>query len=280
MPPTRTLAAITGASSGIGAVFARALAARGSDLILIARRTGRLQTLAEELAERHGAKSDIVTADLNVAADLERVAERLRAVPQLDFLVNNAGFGVKGQFATSDYSGPEGMHLLHVMATLRLTHAVLQGMVARGAGAVINVASVAGFLTSPGAVSYGASKSWIIAFTEGIWMELRGSGSPVRVQALCPGFTYSEFHDVAGMNRDKLAPKAWWCPAEQVVAESLEGLERDRVFVIPGFRYRLLVGMMGRIPRGLRRTLLLAVARRSGRIAAAKSHPELRSPDR
>jgi short-subunit dehydrogenase len=82
------------------------------------------------------------------------------------------------------------------------------------------------------------------------------------------------------MNRDKLAPKAWWCPAEQVVAESLEGLERDRVFVIPGFRYRLLVGMMGRIPRGLRRTLLLAVARRSGRIAAAKSHPELRSPDR
>jgi hypothetical protein len=167
MPPTRTLAAITGASSGIGAVFARALAARGSDLILIARRTGRLQTLAEELAERHGAKSEIVTADLNVAADLERVAERLRAVPQLDFLVNNAGFGVKGQFATSDYSGPEGMHLLHVMATLRLTHAVLQGMVARGAGAVINVASVAGFLTSPGAVSYGASKSWIIAFTEG-----------------------------------------------------------------------------------------------------------------
>ena len=149
MPPTRTLAAITGASSGIGAVFARALAARGSDLILIARRTGRLQTLAEELAERHGAKSEIVTADLNVAADLERVAERLRAVPQLDFLVNNAGFGVKGQFATSDYSGPEGMHLLHVMATLRLTHAVLQGMVARGAGAVINVASVAGFLTSP-----------------------------------------------------------------------------------------------------------------------------------
>ena len=280
MPPTRTLAAITGASSGIGAVFARALAARGSDLILIARRTGRLQTLAEELAERHGAKSEIVTADLNVAADLERVAERLRAVPQLDFLVNNAGFGVKGQFATSDYSGPEGMHLLHVMATLRLTHAVLQGMVARGAGAVINVASVAGFLTSPGAVSYGASKSWIIAFTEGIWMELRGSGSPVRVQALCPGFTYSEFHDVAGMNRDKLAPKAWWCPAEQVVAESLEGLERARVFVIPGFRYRLLVGMMGRIPRGLRRTLLLAVARRSGRIAAAKSHPELRSPDR
>ena len=144
------------------------------------------------------------------------------------------------------------------------------GMVARRAGAVINVASVAGFLTSPGSVSYGASKSWINTFTEGIWMELRGTGSPVRVQALCPGFTYSEFHDVAGMNRDKLAPKAWWCSAEQVVAESLEGLERGRIFVIPGFRYRLLVTVVGCLPRGLRRTLLLAMARRNGRIAAAK----------
>jgi short-subunit dehydrogenase len=119
-------------------------------------------------------------------------------------------------------------------------------------------------------VSYGASKSWIISFTEGIWMELRGMGSPVRVQALCPGFTYSEFHDVAGLDRSRLAPKAWWCSAEQVVKESLAGLERNRVFVIPGFRYRLLVGIVGRIPRGLRRRLLVAGARRSGRMAAAK----------
>jgi short-subunit dehydrogenase len=270
MPTTRPLAAITGASAGIGATFARTLAARGYDLILIARRPDRLQALAAELAQRNGAKSEIVTADLNVAADLERVAKDLSAIPQLDLLINNAGFGVPGQFATSEYAGQEGMHLLHVMATLRLTHAVLGGMVARRKGGVINVASVAGFLTSPGAVSYGASKSWINAFTEGIWMELRGTGSPVRVQALCPGFTYSEFHDVAGMDRTKLAPKAWWCSAEQVVEESLAGLERDQVFVIPGFRYRLLVTMGGLIPRGMRRNLLLAMSRRSGRIAAAK----------
>jgi short-subunit dehydrogenase len=270
MPPVRPVAAITGASAGIGATFARALAARGSDLLLIARRTERLEALAAELAERHGTKSEIITADLNVDADLERVAVRLQAESRLDLLVNNAGFGVKGIFATSEYAGQEAMHKLHVMATLRLTHAALQGMVARRAGAVINVASVAGFLTSPGAVSYGASKSWINTFTEGIWMELRGLGSPVRVQALCPGFTYSEFHDVAGMDRSKLAPKAWWCTAEQVVAESLAGLERDRIFVIPGFRYRMLVGLVGRIPRGLRRKLLVAVARRSGRIAERK----------
>lgn len=270
MPSTRPLAAITGASAGIGATFARTLAGRGYDLILIARRTDRLQALAAELAERHGAEAETVTADLNVASDLERVAERLAAVPELDLLVNNAGFGVTGQFAASEFAGQEGMHLLHVMATLRLTHAALRGMVARRSGAVINVASVAGFLTSPGAVGYGASKSWIATFSEGIWMELRGIGSPVRVQALCPGFTYSEFHDVAGMDRHKLAPKSWWCSAEQVVEESLEGLDRDRVFVIPGFRYRLLVGIVNRIPRGLRRSLLVAMARRNGRIAAAE----------
>ena len=270
MASTRPLAAITGASAGIGAAFARTLAARGYDFILIARREDRLQTLAAELAERHGAKSQIIAADLNVGEDLERVAKRLSAAPALAMLVNNAGFGVNGQFASAEYSGQEGMHLLHVMATLRLTHAVLAGMVARRSGAVINVASVAGFLTSPGAVSYGASKSWINTFTEGIWMELRGTGSPVRVQALCPGFTYSEFHDVAGMDRTKLAPKSWWYSAEQVVEESLAGLESDKIFVIPGFRYRVLVGLATRIPRWLRHSLLLAMARRNGRIGPAK----------
>lgn len=267
MPSTRPLAAITGASAGIGAVFARTLAARGHDLMLIARRKERMETLAAELSNRHGAKSEILAADLNDAGDLERVAERLHtALP--DLLVNNAGFGIAGRFATSAYAAQEGMHRLHTLATLRLTHAVLAGMVERRSGAVINVASVAGFLTSPGAVIYGASKCWINAFTEGIWMELRGVGSPVRVQALCPGFAYSEFHDVAGMNREKLAPKSWWWPAEKVVEDSLAGLERDRVFVIPGFRYRLLVGIMEGIPRGLRRSLIMAAARRTGRMPA------------
>jgi uncharacterized protein len=268
MPNNRPLAAITGASSGIGATFAHKLAARGYDLILIARRADRLQALADELAQRNGAKSDVIAADLNIGNDLERVAKRLSAEPGLALLVNNAGFGVRGRFATAKYASQEGMHLLHVMATLRLTHAVLAGMVARRSGAIINVASVAGFLASPGAVSYGASKCWINAFTEGIWMELRATQSPVRVQALCPGFTYSEFHDVAGMDRAKLAPKSWWYSGEQVVEESLAGLERDQVFVIPGFRYRLLVAIVSRIPRALRRSILISMARRNGRLEA------------
>ncbi len=265
-----SLAAITGASAGIGATFARTLAARGSDLILIARRADRLQELASELEQKHKTKCEIIAADLNDPAGLELVAGKLSSRANLDLLVNNAGFGISGKFASAGYAGQEGMHKLHILATLRLTHAVLGGMVARGSGAIINVASVAGFLVSPGAVSYGATKCWINAFTEGIWMELRGSGSPVRIQVLCPGFTYSEFHDAAGMDREKLAPKAWWCSPEQVVQESLDGLERDRIFVIPGFRYRLLVAITNRIPSGLKRRLLLAVARRNGRMAQKK----------
>jgi short-subunit dehydrogenase len=274
MAPIRSLAAITGASSGIGAAFARALAARGSNLILVARRTDRLEALAAELAERYGTQSEIVTADLTSDAGLSRVADRLRALSHLDLLINNAGFGAGGLFIKTELAGQEGMHRLHILATLTLTHAVLPGMVERRAGAVINVASVAGFITVPGAVGYGASKSWINTFTEGLWLELRGAGSPVRLQALCPGYTYSEFHDVARLDRHKLAPSSWWCPAEDVVAESLAGLERDRVFVIPGFRYRALVALVNRIPRRLRRALLLRVARRSGRLAASGAASE------
>ena len=266
MAQTSRLAAVTGASSGIGAAFARALAARGFDLILIARRTNRLEGLASELAAKHGTTCEILTADLTLDADLARVEDRLRAASTLELLVNNAGFGVGGTFAESQIAGQDAMHRLHILATLRLTHAVLQGMVERRAGAIINVASVAGFIVSPGSLSYGATKNWINTFTEGLWLELRAAGSPVRVQALCPGFTYSEFHDVAAMDRSRLAPPAWWFTAEAVVAESLGALERDRVFVIPGFRYRMLVMAMTRMPRGLRRWLLVGFARRNGRL--------------
>jgi short-subunit dehydrogenase len=265
------LAAVTGASSGIGETFARALAARGSDLLLIARRKDRLDSLARELAEQHGVEAEAIEADLVAEPDLARVERRLGAAPNLDLLVNNAGFGVSGRFSASEMEGQDGMHRLHILATLRLTHAALPGMVARRAGGIINVSSVAGFLTTPGALSYGASKNWINTFTEGLQMELRAEGSPVRVQALCPGFTYSEFHDTAKMDRSKLAGPGWWLSAERVVEESLAGLERNRLFVIPGLRYRLLVGIVGRIPRSVRRELMVAWARRSGRIPAERA---------
>ena len=260
MPQTRPLAAITGASSGIGAVFARALATRGYDLLLIARRRDRLEELARQLT------AEILVADLTDDADLRRVEARLSAAENLDLLVNNAGMGIAGAFAAADIDAQDHMHRLHVTATLRLTHAALAGMVARRKGGIINVASVAGFLTNPGAISYCATKTWINSFTEGLYLELKSAGSPVRVQTLCPGFTYSEFHDTASMDRRKLAPPSWWLTAESVVEESLQGLERGRLFVIPGFRYRALVAILRCIPRPLKHAMLLRAAGRQGRL--------------
>ena len=247
----RELAAITGASAGIGAEFARQLAAGGSDLLLIARRRERLEALAGELARAHGVAVDVMEADLSATADIERVAARLAGESRLTLLVNNAGFGTKGRFWQTAIEGQVAMHRVHMDATMRLTHAALGGMVTRNAGGVINVASVAGFARSQSNVSYCATKAWINAFTEGVHLELRGIGSKVRVQALCPGFTYSEFHDVMGMDRGAI-PKWLWCSAESVARESLDGLRAGKLFVVPGWPYKLLVAAITKLPGWLR----------------------------
>ena len=252
--PERKLAVITGASAGIGTMFARKLAARGYDLLLIARREDRLRSLAAELSDAHKVKADILVADLADPAGLERAAVRIQAAANLGLLVNNAGFGLHGLFFESDVAGQTGMHGLHVMATLRLTHAALVNLVAQGQGGVINVASVAGFGQAPGSVSYNATKTWMISFTEGIAVELASKNSAVRVQALCPGFTLSEFHDVVRMDRSAI-PKSLWMTADFVVEESLRGWEQGKLIVIPGWRYKLVVAGMKMIPAPLMRRL-------------------------
>ena len=138
------------------------------------------------------------------------------------------------------------------MATMRLTHAALANMTARNEGAVINVASVAGFARSQGSVSYCSTKSWMNIFTEGLYLELRGMGSRVKMQTLCPGFTYSEFHDTAAIDRSKLASKAYWMTAEQVVDASLAGLKKGTLYVIPGWRYRWMVALLTKLPSSIR----------------------------
>jgi hypothetical protein len=252
--PERKLAVITGASAGIGTMFARKLAARGYDLLLIARREDRLRSLAAELSDAHKVKADILVADLADPAGLERAAVRIQGSKNLGLLVNNAGFGLHGLFFESDVAGQAGMHGLHVMATLRLTHAALVNLVAQGQGGVINVASVAGFGQAPGSVSYNATKTWMISFTEGIAIELASKQSAVRVQALCPGFTLSEFHDVIRMDRSAI-PKSLWMTADFVVEESLRGWEQGKLIVIPGWRYKLVVAGMKMIPAPLMRRL-------------------------
>jgi len=243
----RPLALITGSSSGIGATFAVELAARGYDLVLVARRRDRLEELAGRLEQSHGIKAEILPADLTVIDELAAVEERIKAAPNLELLVNNAGFGTLGKFFKVDVESQDQMHRLHVLATLRLIHAALTGMIARRKGGIINVSSVAGFWQSPGSISYCATKCWMNSFTDGLALELRSTGSPVKVQALCPGYTYSEFHDVAGMDR-KLIPRALWMRAEDVVAESLRGLDRGKTVVIPGRLYQAAVLLMRLTP--------------------------------
>jgi uncharacterized protein len=258
--PLKTVVAITGASSGIGMAFARRLA-QGHDLILIARRKDRLESLAHELSLAHGTKSELLAVDITENDGLTGVAERIASERNLTLLVNNAGFGTKGYFWKCPVEEQERMHKLHVMTTVRLTHAALGIMVQRNSGAVINVASVSAFIRTPGSTSYSATKSWMTAFTEGLYLELKSAGLSVAVQALCPGFTYSEFHDRIALTRDRLAPPAFWLTAEEVVDASLEGLSRKKLFVIPGWRYRLLVGFLNSLPTPVRLAFESSVGR-------------------
>ena len=248
------LAVVTGASSGIGASFARRLAREGYGLLLVARRRERLEELAAELEASFGASVEVLTADLTKHADLGRIEERLRSDPKLEFLVNNAGFGTRGRFFEISAESQDAMHRLHVMATMRLAHAALPGMVSRDKGSAVNVSSVAAFTQSPGNVSYCSTKAWMNSFTEGLYVELRSIGSAVRVQALCPGFTLTEFHDTLGIDRS-IAPQSWWMKADDVVAASMAGLDKRKWIVIPGWRYRLVAALLALTPRPLRQAM-------------------------
>ena len=263
MQNTRRIALVTGASSGIGEAFARRLARDGFELILVARRRDQLEQLARDLGG-----AEILTADLTLPEDLARVEARIAAAPELDLLVNNAGFGTKGLFWETAFEGQDRMHRLHVMATLRLTRAALAAMVPRSRGGVINVSSVAGFGQSPGNISYCATKAWMNSFTEGLDLELRGSGSPVRVQALCPGFTVTGFHDAMGMSRDGI-PSWLWMRAEDVVDASLRGLQQGKLFVVPGAIYKTVVLLESLVPRWLRSAAVVSAARRTRHAKAA-----------
>jgi short-subunit dehydrogenase len=255
MKTDKRFALVTGASSGIGMTFARRLAKEGYGLILVARRRERLEALARELGG-----AEVLAADLTQDSDLKLVEDRIDAAPNLELLVNNAGFGTKGRFFEAPIDGQDTMHRLHVLATMRLTHAALRGMVLRDHGAVIQVSSVAGFAQSPGNTSYCATKAWMNSFTEGLYLDLRSRGSRVVVQSLCPGFTMSEFHDVMGAGRERIPPRLW-LQAEDVVEASLRGLKGGKLYVIPGRFYRVMTAVQRWVPRPVRFALALRYAR-------------------
>ncbi len=243
---TAGTALVTGASAGIGREFCQQLAARGHDLILVARDTERLHALAAELGARHGVAAEVMPADLARDADVDRVVARISAAA-LTLLVNNAGFGTTGSVATAPPGPQEQMLRLHVLAPMRLTRAALPGMLERRRGAIVNVSSIASFIYSPGSVNYCASKAYLTTFTEGLALELAGTG--VQAQALCPGFTRSEFHQRMGADA-RLRPGPLWMTAEAVVRASLAQLDRaGPVVCVPGLRNKLLVGLIRLLPR-------------------------------
>jgi short-subunit dehydrogenase len=264
------LAVITGASSGLGATFARKLAARGHDLLLIARRADRLEALARQLKDEFRISADTLSADLVNPADLELVAARIRNAGDLALLVNNAGFGTNHYFFETDPEGQAAMNQLHMVAVTRLSHAALANLVPRGQSGtgVINVSSVAAFGTAPQNVSYNASKAWMNRFTEGLAVELAAWHSPVTVQALCPGFTLTEFHDVLGMDRGGV-PRSLWLTPEFVVNESLAAFDRRKLIVVPGWRYKLMVGLMRVTPGAVQRWSSIRLVRRYRRRKAS-----------
>jgi short-subunit dehydrogenase len=262
MSQSMPVALVTGASSGIGEVFARKLAGKGYHIILVARRKERLAKLATELPS-----AEALVADLSKDSDLHAVAHRLTAEPNLEFLVNNAGFGIPGNYHATDVDAQEKMHRLHIIATGRLTHAALRGMVERSKGSIINVSSVAGFLQAPSSVTYNASKAWINSFTTGLYLELKSIHSPVRVQALCPGFTHTEFQETAGVDRATI-PKILWMSTEDVVDASLRGLERDKLFVIPGWRYRLFLTAIRFMPQAFKNFLAIRYGNSSRKLSS------------
>jgi uncharacterized protein len=250
---------VTGASAGIGAAFARRLARDHFDLGLVARARVRLEALAAELAEAHGVHCAVVPADLTIAADVERVAGLIADDHALELLVNNAGFGTVGRFAELDPAREDEEIRLNVMALTRLTRAALPGLIARRRGSIINVSSMAGLQPAPMNATYGATKAFVNSFTEALHEELRGSG--VGVQALCPGFTRTEFQERAGIDVSGLPSFAWMVP-EAVVDASLAGLARGEVVCVPGFGNRLLATATGALPRALVRRVVGAGGRR------------------
>lgn len=253
-------ALVTGATAGLGAEFARQLAAAGQDLVLVARDTARLEASAKELHASYGVAVEVLGADLADRDQLSRVADRLADPDRpVDLLVNNAGFARRTGFLADDLAEEERAVDVMLRAVLVLSHAAARAMRERGRGQVVNVASVAAFVAMG---TYSATKSWVVVFTEALARELAGSG--VTATVVCPGFVHTEFHQRANLNMSRL-PEWGWVDAEQVVRETLAGAARGQVVVVPSRRYAVLVTVLRYLPRSLVRRVSAALAARRRR---------------
>jgi hypothetical protein len=237
-PSPRGTALVTGASSGIGAALASELASRGHAVTLVARREERCHSLATELSAEHSVEAEVIACDLAEPAERERLlAELDQRGRSIEVLVNNAGFGSRGRFVDNDTARMVEMVEVNAAAVVDLTGRFLPGMVNRGRGAVINIASAASFQPLPGAAVYAATKAFVLSFSEAVRTEQRGSG--VSVTAVCPGPVKTEFTEAAGMEGvERETPGAIWTTAEEVARQAVAGAAADKRVVIPGALYK------------------------------------------
>jgi uncharacterized protein len=252
-------ALVTGASSGIGASFARLLAAAGTELVVVARGGDRLAELASRLRDEHKAVVEVLAADLTEPAGLAAVEARLGdGARPVELLVNNAGFGTTGPFAELDLDREEREVRLNVVALMRLAHVALRGMLGRGYGGILNVSSMAGFVASPGGATYAATKAFVTSFSESLHAEVRRRN--VHVTALCPGFTRTGFQAQAEYDASHL-PGFAWLDSDEVAAAGLAAVAAGRALCVPGAQYKAAAQLVRFTPR----TLVRAAAERFGR---------------
>ena len=247
----RRLCLITGASAGIGAAFAGVYAANGYDLALTARRSDRLEALAATLRRQHGVEAIALADDLSDPQAPARLVAALAAQGRaVDALVNNAGYGLRGNHGERPWAEHQAFLQVMVAAPAALAHEVVPGMRARGFGRIVNVASLLGLMPAlPGQGLYSASKAFLVKFSEGLHLELRGTG--VHVTALCPGLTRSEFHAVAHMNEvTAQAPPFVWMEAEPVALAGYAAVEANRAICVPGGPNKAMAGLFRLLPEG------------------------------
>lgn len=243
-------ALVTGATAGIGASFARLLASKGYDLVLVARDEARLHDSAQILKTDFGVSSEILRADLSSSEELKLVEDRITSVTNpIDVLINNAGFGINKSFLLSDVDAEQQLLNVLVKTPMRLMHAVLPVMKSRNTGIIINVSSMAAWIAGG---TYSAAKSYLTVLSESLHTELRGTN--VKVLALCPGFTRTEFHQRGRMRMNAL-PNFMWLNADRVVAQAWDDATRGKALSIPGWQYTILSSVTRFGPRPLVRKL-------------------------
>ena len=251
---------ITGASSGIGRVFARRFAQSGYDLIITGRRKDKLIQVSEKLKDQYGISVNIIIAELSEEKDLRKLLKVIANHDDIHVLINNAGFGSGKEFSKCDINCHMQMLQVHVIAALKLVHAVLPQMISRKEGTIINVSSLGAFMPAPGSSIYSATKLFLKSFTESLYMEVSRYG--IKLLCLCPGFTHTDFHErrVNG-NVPKNNGIIRWMEADEVVEKCLKSLEKGKVVYVPGFMNRMLVKIVSFIPDIIYYRLMMMITR-------------------